>query len=108
MSMLTTAQPKLNFIGLDSLPKLIVNLHHCFRDVTHQLVPTLLKLVASKQHSELALNSINCLVKFVGKFRHVYAVLQLEISFLSGKNVYRLYSDELVFKPLLRLTILLT
>ena len=65
--MLTTAQTKLNHIALESLPGLIVDLHPSFRDVTPQLIPALLKLVSSKQYSELALENVECVVKHVGK-----------------------------------------
>ena len=63
---LNTAQTKLNSIGLENLPQIIVKLHSCFRDVTAQLVPSLLKLVTSKHHGELALKNIDLLVKHVG------------------------------------------
>ena len=65
--MLTTAQTKLNHIALESLPGLLADLHSSFRDVIPQLVPALLKLVSSKQYSDLALENIDCVVKYVGK-----------------------------------------
>ena len=67
VTMLNTAQTKLNSMGLESLPDLIMNLHSSFKDVTPQLVPALLKLISSKQHSDMAQKNIELLVKYVGK-----------------------------------------
>ena len=67
ITLLNTAQTKLNSIGLESLPDLIIQLHSSFKDVTPQLVPSLLKLITSKQHGEMALKNIQLLLKHVGK-----------------------------------------
>ena len=79
--MLTTAQTKINFIALESLPRLIVHLHPCLRDTTPQLVPALLKLVSSKQHSKLALDNVDCLVKHVGELMSMVVLMPRLIDF---------------------------
>jgi len=68
VTLLNTAQTKLNSIGLESLPDLIMKLHASFKDVTPQLVPALLKLITSKQHGDMALKNIQLLIKYVGTY----------------------------------------
>lgn len=96
ITLLNTAQTKLNSIGLEHLPELITNLRSHFRGVTPQLVPALLKLTTSKQHGPLALQCIELLVTHVGEFLHSFCpVLSVFIRLYVRVNLCLCLADHL-------------
>uniref|UniRef100_H2ZQF8 TOG domain-containing protein n=1 Tax=Ciona savignyi TaxID=51511 RepID=H2ZQF8_CIOSA len=62
MTLLTTANTKLNAIGLTVLPDIVLPLGDTIRDKLPELVPAVLKLIASKQQSTQAKAAVDTIV----------------------------------------------